>query len=89
MCVVSIVYDHYFERFDQVLPVIQPFFTLPPSSDVAILRKLIEEFRECLEAAKKVDSLTGKSDCVDPEKQKLEDRINDIVRQLDVLENKG
>lgn len=77
MCVVSMVYDHYSPLFPQS-PNVNPGtikFYPTESSEVAELRQLIKEFREALEAAKKVDLLTGQPDCEDPKKKTLEERV--------------
>lgn len=50
------------------------------SVDLAALAQLLKEYREALEAAKKVDVLTGQPDCVDPQKAKLEDRVAELEK---------
>lgn len=52
------------------------------STQIAELKKLIADFKEAVEAAKKVDALTGQPDCVDPAKQKLEDRVAELERKI-------
>ncbi len=85
MCVISMVID----RFEPQFPVIGPsqtadprLFTWPPSIDLAELRKLVDEFKQAVEAAKTVDRLTGQPDCVDPEKAKLVERVAELERRL-------
>lgn len=89
MCVMSMVMDHYEQRIPTI-----PVTTIPntptgafwyPNIDVAELRKLIDEFKAAVAAAKTIDVLTKQSDCVDPEKQKLEDRVAELERRLDAM----
>lgn len=53
-----------------------------PSKEIQDLRKLIDDFRQAVEAAKKVDALTAQPDCVDPKKATLEQRVEELERQL-------
>lgn len=105
MCVYSMVMDHYKPIFEPWVPnggtPVQPY--TPPSNphqtldlsgimvgpQVAELRKLIAEFKEALEAAKKVDALTAQPDCEDPEKAKLVERVAELERRLDELKPKA
>ena len=91
MCVVSMVMDHYEPR-------IQPLdwtglgggtWTNTPGmrEQIEELKKLIAEFKEAVEAAKRIDVLTKQPDCEDPEKVKLLDRVAELERRLDQLEN--
>jgi len=84
MCVISMVYDHYNSAFERYTQQPTPTFTITTSasSDLAELRKLIEDFKVAIEAAKKVDVLTGQPDCEDPEKAKLRERVAELERQL-------
>ena len=90
MCVVSMVIDHYddrfkrwFEPFPTIQPdtiPIQPIKREPVSLPLKLegldeLRQLIAEFKEAIAAAKKVDALTKQPDCEDPEKAKLIERV--------------
>jgi hypothetical protein len=84
MCVVSMVHDHYFDRFK---PYVQPQETkwpwpAEPPVDTDELRKLIDEFKEAIAAAKKIDVLTKQPDCVDPEKAKLSARVAELEKKL-------
>jgi len=73
------VMDHYSTTFPQQ----QPTWTVTyEPSETERLRKLIDEFKEAVEAAKKLDVLTNQPDCVDPEKAKLEERVAELERQL-------
>lgn len=56
-----------------------------PWEEIFALRQLISDFREAVEAAKKVDVLTKQPDCVDPQKSKLEIRVAELERRLDKL----
>ncbi len=103
MCVVSMVHDFYDDRFDKYFPIPVGFpttetipvnhpnqFTVsPPSVDLAELRQLIKEFKEAMAAAKVVDKLTGQPDCVDPEKAKLIERIENLEKELRKLKSKA
>ncbi len=88
MCVMSGVYDYY----NEVIPAIdwgtpqQPRWTWsgitttpPPDVD---LKKLLEDFAAARDAAAIVDAKTGQTDCVDPEKQKLELRVAELEKLL-------
>lgn len=98
MCVVSMVSDHFMDRIPYALPqpTIQPGVVemdwtkaLRPSVDLEELRKLIAEFKEAMAAAKTVDRLTGQPDCVDPEKAKLEARVEELEKRIAHLESLG
>ncbi len=84
MCVVSMVMDHYEPLIPRVVPTtFTPaigFHTFDPHAE---LRKLIEDFKEAVAAARKVDALTKQPDCEDPEKAKLEERVTELERIVD------
>jgi hypothetical protein len=88
MCVVSMVYDYYRPR-------IEPYYPWYPGSSPTIypqvdeFQKLIEEFKEAIKAARRVDDLTGQPDCSDPEKAKLEERVAELERQLRAKKRKA
>lgn len=98
MCVVSMVSDHY----NPLIPWVQPApdqvpppgaFVFPSSvvisqEEVDRIRALIRDFKEAMEAAAKVDRLTGQPDCVDPEKKKLTGRVAALEAQLEALRAK-
>lgn len=100
MCVVSMVFDRYQDRFpwgDSTQgPQVQPQPTPPsititsplPQLPMAELKKLIEEFKEAVAAARTVDRLTNQPDCEDPEKAKLEQRVLELEKRLAALEAK-
>lgn len=89
MCVYSAVFDHYGPRFDPWNKTPVPLVPLSPieqqhpidlsafgiKGDLEELKKLIKEFKEASEHAKKLDILMHKPDCEDPDKAKLLDRI--------------
>lgn len=80
------VFDNYYDRFEryepyrppQTITFTQPLLQLPLDE----LRKLIDEFKEAVAAARTVDRLTGQPDCADPEKAKLEQRVAELEAQL-------
>lgn len=91
MCVVSMVHDHFGKQFDDwqrkyAPPVTAPnTFTFTPAPDLTELKELIKEFRELVAAAKRIDTVTGQPDCVDPEKAKLEDRVSALEAKMTKL----
>lgn len=91
MCIVSMVYDQYRDRFPPIWPAPQPTpiitepawpGTAPLSTEIAELRKLIAEFREAVEMAKKLDALLKQPDCTDPAKATLEERVRRIEEAI-------
>lgn len=87
MCVVSMVMDHYGPLFPQGTSPWDIFRPQPPANDPLVdglaLRKLIDEFKEAVAAAKKIDVLTKQPDCEDPEKVKLVARVAELEKLLD------
>lgn len=100
MCVVSMVSDHYSPLIpfptwpgESPTPTAVPIGMLPLSvvisqEEVDRLRALIKDFKEAMEAAAKVDRLTGQPDCVDPEKKKLTERVAALELQLKAFKAK-
>jgi len=90
MCTVSMVFDHYNREFDKVwpqYPLRSPLERTPIiQEDLSEFRRLIDDFRQAVEAAKKVDRLTAQPDCTDPEKAKLEDRVRALEKRIAELE---
>ena len=102
MCVMSMVHDHYGDRFPFIEPwpteTAKPFIPatpvnptdaskalaelFAPSLDITELRRLIAEFRELVKAAALIDEKTGQPDCVDPEKEKLQARVDELEKLL-------
>lgn len=92
MCVVSMVMDHYRDRWPPQqwpVPEISPDI-YDPLEDY---RKKLEDFlrkaqvvKEAKRAAEKVDRLTSQPDCEDPEKMKyllaLEERVSQLEERL-------
>lgn len=78
MCVVSMVLDYYQPLFPEPIKPLDALPYISPTIDLVKLQQLIDEFRECIEAAKKIDILTKKPDCEDPEKIKLLARITEL-----------
>lgn len=62
--------------------------TTTTTSDIAELRKLIAEFREAVEMAKKLDALLKQPDCTDPTKAALEERVRRIEEVIGRMETK-
>ena len=99
MCVVSMVYDHFKDKFPPTIdpipmPYIQPLSpqitqTITYQPDLTELKQLIKEFREAIAAAKKVDKLTGQPDCEDPAKAKLEERVVALEKEIKALKKRG
>ena len=95
MCTLSMVMDHYNDKFSQYywhsinIPGTQTALTNvpPPPVDatealVIGLEKLIADFKKAKEAAILVDKLTAQPDCEDPEKMKLEERVAALEKYL-------
>lgn len=101
MCVVSMVSDHYSplipfptwpgEYSPTPITVTTGKGSMPvviSQEEVDRLRALIKDFKEAMEAAAKVDRLTGQPDCVDPEKKKLTERVAALELQLEAFKAK-
>lgn len=81
MCVVSNVYDYWGPKIPQPPAVYPTVIHNPPAitpQEVEELKKLIKEFKEAVAIARRLDELMSQSDCVDPDKAKLEDRVKKI-----------
>jgi hypothetical protein len=67
---------------------LNPFTITTVASDPALVRevarlgKLIEDFRKAMVAAELLDELMDQPNCVDPEKAKLVDRVNELEAKL-------
>lgn len=86
MCVVSMVMDHYRPVFyPYIPPQTLPFRERPALMDPEFVKERIREFKESLEAAEKVDRLTGQPDCEDPEKAKLKEQVDRLEKVVDRL----
>lgn len=98
MCIVSAVYDHFnplIPEPDKIWPTpiwpeptapAIPLVISPQLPDMKELRELVNKFHEAVEAAKKLDIIMKQPDCVDPDKQKLEDRVAELERRLSEIE---
>lgn len=93
MCIVSNVHDHYNPLFPPMVPPVDQVVTpidwskvFPqPAPDLSEMRKLIDEFKEAVAAAQKLDTLLKQPDCVDPDKAKLQERVERLERIIDAL----
>src|SRR5262245_24767074 len=74
MCVLSMVMDYYKPKIF--------------NTDEADFKKLVKDIKEAVDAAKKVDELTGQPDCVDPEKAKLMERVAELEKEVQKLKKK-
>ena len=95
MCVVSMVMDHYFERWDLPVPGPGPaldFSFLSPVNreEFEILKREVEDLKGLLKAAKKYDRENNQPDCEVEEKVVLLRKIAEAVGidLDDVLKNK-
>jgi hypothetical protein len=75
------MYEYYKPQFERFYNPPQPLFYPPPQTTEEIER-LIREFREAIDSAKRLDVLTKQPDCEDPEKAKLEERVAELERQI-------
>ncbi len=84
MCTISVVMDHY----EPLFPELEQFN--PGTTKITVspemLRGLIGDFKEAVEAAKTVDRLTNQPDCIDPKKATLLERVDALEKRLDALE---
>jgi hypothetical protein len=67
-----------------------PFFPsgLPDAEEVERLRKLVADYNEAIKLAERLDVLTKKPDCEDPEKAALRAKVAELERQLDAMKPK-
>ena len=79
MCVVSMVYDHYYEKWKNTPPPPNPYIYPPPPYPIMPwvappsglpTQQELEEFRRLLERARKYDIETGQKDCELEEKKR-------------------
>lgn len=93
MCVVSMVHDFYSPKLPEWTIIPQSVTVFGNSNmysqftqeEMADLRKLIADFRAARDAALVVDKLTGQPDCVDPEKERLMKRVEELEKQLSAI----
>lgn len=95
--------DYTKQRWPWNEPQVQPEFTINTISpsfyptnvivsnltkeDVDRLEKLITEFKEAITIANRLDILTKKPDCIDPEKEKLIARVAELEEQLNKIKD--
>ena len=82
MCVVSMIYDHYYDKWREYFPPSHwqvPMMPIPQQP--AITPEEIVEFRKLLERAREYDKRTGQPDCELEEKRK---KLKDLADQLGV-----
>lgn len=82
MCVVSMVGDHYRDRWTTP----QPSYQIAPSWIVPVSREEfnrpkaeVEEMKKALEAAKFIDKVTGQPDCENEDKLKVLREVAKLV----------
>jgi hypothetical protein len=80
MCVVSMIMDHYTEKWHQRLPNIYPT-EFPVITPPAITSEEIAEFKRLLERAREYDNKNNEPDC---ELQEKRDTIKKLAKQLGV-----
>jgi hypothetical protein len=68
-------------------PGIAPIQVIPDRSNEE-LRELLDTFKELLDAAAKVDEVTGQPDCADPEKTKVLERLDELEKRLEEVEKR-
>lgn len=101
MCVMSMVHDHFYPIIPtDWRPSVDPVQTIDSTgawpftsftgvaalrAEVAALAKVVADFRAAVEAARTVDALTAQPDCVDPEKARLTDRVDELERRLNAI----
>lgn len=102
MCVVSMVQDQFRPIIPRpvwpyslpikttpwspqpIKPIVYPW--TPPMASEA-LDELLRKYNKMLNLAEEVDDLTGQPDCEDPEKATLRERVAELERRLDDLED--
>lgn len=81
MCVISMVHDAYWKKFEPYIPPAQDFSKLTPQ-ELHTLRKMIKDYQTAMEAAKVVDKLTAQPDCEDPNKAELKKTVRKAKKAL-------
>jgi hypothetical protein len=92
MCFISMVMTDYGETMKKYQehvaqhPDTYQWNVPQPPAEVAELRKLVEEFKEAVALAKRLDVIMKQPDCVDPEKAKLEARVAELEAKLKAIQ---
>lgn len=86
MCVVSMIMDHYWDRWrDRYVPAPQPWEMprVPPPLPAPSVptKEEIEEFRKLLERAKEYDKKNNEPECENEKKRQL---LLDLAKQLGI-----
>lgn len=82
MCAVSMVLDHYKDKWQDFYPIAQPDYK--PNSyydrlEIEKLRKEVEELKKLVKRARQYDEDTGQKDCELVEKKEYLKKIADIL----------
>ena len=82
MCVVSMIMDHYRDRWEPLIPPTNPWVPLKIVQPLpTITKEEVEEFRKLLERAREYDRKMGQPDCELDEKRLA---LKKIARELGV-----
>jgi hypothetical protein len=87
MCVVSMIYDHYDDRWRRHLDDLakQPVY-VPIQIQPAISQEEIAEFRRLLERAREYDKRTGQPDCeMEDKREKLRKLAEELGVKIDFV----
>lgn len=79
MCVVSMVGDHYSDRFNSQPYQFWQHYCEVKREEFDALKAEVEEMKELLIAAKKIDEVTGQPDCEMEEKIELLKKVAEAV----------
>lgn len=86
MCVISMVGDHYSDRWRPMVTPPYPSTAAPSNVFVGVsraefeaLKAEVEEMKALLAAAKRIDELTGQPDCEQADKVKILRQVADLV----------
>lgn len=94
MCTVSMIYDHYYDKWKDsrglpippvvwppIIPTVNPYPHLPPVPSGLPTTAELEEFRALLERARKYDREHNQPDCDNEEKKR---KIKELADSLGV-----
>jgi hypothetical protein len=87
MCVMSMVYDYYQDKWKQPLQYpIYPTWIIPSSLPPQLTPEELAEFRKLLERAKKYDEENNQKDCeLEEKKKKLRELAAELGAKVDFL----